>query len=286
MSIRARSSWLGFLLSLLVLIGCSSAESEITTSSADQDVDSASVSTTQMTEPTTTLQSTSTEARASPMRVLVFHKTTGFRHESIAAGVEALEIIGAESGFEVTATEEARVFSAGGLELFEVIVFLNTSGDILDETQQSAMEEFIASGKGFVGIHSAADTEYEWPWYGDLVGAYFESHPQPQIGVVETPRPGTHPVTEGLPGRLERFDEWYDFRERPPSDATVLALLDESSYEGATMGDPHPIVWAQEIHGGRSVYIGFGHTSETFEEREVRRLLDNALGWATRALGD
>jgi cytochrome c len=274
-------SWLGLLLALAVSMGCSSPDTDATvTSTTISDIESTNVATTGAAKPTTTLPSTSTTSGASPMRVLVFHKTAGFRHESIAAGVEALETIGAENGFEVTATEDAGVFSSDGLAVFQVIVFLNTTGDVLDESQQSAMEEFIASGKGFVGIHSAADTEYEWPWYGDLLGAYFESHPHPQNGVVEISQPDAHPVTEGLPDRLDRFDEWYDFREPPPSDTTILALLDESSYEGATMGEPHPIVWAQEIHGGRSVYIGFGHTSESFEEAVVRKLLHNAVRWA------
>ncbi len=161
-----------------------------------------------------------------------------------------------------------------------MIVFLNTTGDVLDEVEQEAMEGFMASGKGFVGIHSAADTEYDWPWYGELVGAYFDSHPEPQEATVVFPDPGSHPVTTGLPGRIQLVDEWYDFRSQPPPEATVLATVDETTYEGGTTGDPHPIVWSREVHGGRSVYVGFGHTDEGFDEPVFRSLLENAVTWA------
>ena len=267
---------IGILVALAILVGCSAQDSEATVTST----------TARNTESSTTAStgSASTTLGRSPMSVLVFHKTSGFRHEAITAGVEALEDLGADGGFEITATEDASIFSPDGLAPFRVIVFLNTTGDVLDPPQQSAMEEFISSAKGFVGVHSAADTEYDWPWYGELVGAYFDSHPQPQDALVEFVDPGAHPVTVGLGDQIERFDEWYDFRQRPPSDATILALVDETTYEGGMMGE-HPIVWAREVHGGRSVYIGFGHTPESFEEPAVRTLLDNAIRWVAAGEG-
>jgi cytochrome c len=148
---------------------------------------------------------------------------------------------------------------------------------VLDESQQEAMEEFIRAGNGFVGVHSAADTEYEWPWYGELVGVYFDTHPDPQPAIVELAE--SHPVVEGVPEQFERFDEWYNFRAHPKPEVTILATLDEASYEGGNMGDAHPIVWAHEYDGGRSTYIGFGHTPETFAEPVVRTLLMNAITW-------
>jgi cytochrome c len=271
----------GILVAVAILVGCSDQDSDATaTSTTASDTETSTVATTEIAESTTTRPSASTTMRGSPLSVLVFHKTEGFRHESISAGVEALEAIEADAGFEITATEDASVFSPDGLEPFRVIVFLNTTGDVLDEAQQSAMEGFISPGRGFVGVHSAADTEYDWPWYGELVGAYFDSHPQPQDALVDFVDPDAHPVTEGLPHQIERFDEWYDFRQRPPSNATILALVDEATYEGGTMGEPHPIVWAREVHGGRSVYIGFGHTNESFEEPLMRTLLENAIRWS------
>jgi len=232
-------------------------------------------------DPGTTEDATAT-TRARPDSVLVFHRTEGFRHESIPAGVAAVEELGDAAGYKVTATEDPSVFSPDGLRSFDVVVFLNTTGDVLNREQEAAMEEFIAAGRGFLGVHSAADTEYDWSWYGELVGAYFDGHPEPQEASVVFADPAGHPVSEGMPGQVERFDEWYDFRTAPPSGARILATVDESSYQGGTMGDPHPIAWAQEIHGGRSVYIGFGHTGESFDEPLVRTLMDNAINWVGR----
>lgn len=256
---------LALALALGLLAGCAAQDNNETTTSE------------------TSVQASTTRAQELSPGVLVFSKTAGFRHESIPAGVEATTEIARVAGFEATATEDASVFSSSSLESYDVIVFLNTTGDVLDASQQRAMEEFIASGKGFVGVHSAADTEYEWSWYGELVGAYFDGHPEPQQARVSFADPGSHPITEGMPAEVERFDEWYDFRSQPPSDATVLATLDESTYEGGAMGDPHPITWAREVHGGRSVYTGFGHTRESFEEPLVLDLLDNSIRWAAAA---
>jgi len=224
----------------------------------------------------TTTQPILTTSSVTPSpNVLVFHRTEGFRHDSIEAGIDAVVALG---GYQVTATEDPAIFTSAGLEPFAVVVFLNTTGDVLDDAQQRSLEQFIASGKGFVGVHSAADTEYDWDWYGGLVGAYFDSHPTPQTAVVQVT--ASHPVVEGLPDEMERFDEWYDFRSPPDGDVTVLAVVDESTYEGGAMGSNHPIVWAHEYEGGRAVYVGFGHTPESFEEPLVLTLLDNAFRWA------
>ena len=210
--------------------------------------------------------------------MLVFSRTEGFRHDSIEAGRDAIGGLGRAAGYEVTATEDPAIFSSAGLEPFAVVVFLNTTGDVLDDSQQRAMEEFTRSGRGFVGIHSAADTEYDWDWYGGLVGAYFDRHPEPQPASVEVI--ASHPVVEGVAQQFERFDEWYDFRAQPGPGVTVLATVDESTYEGGAMGANHPIVWAQEYDGGRSVYVGFGHTPDSFDEPLVMTLIDNAIRWA------
>ncbi|HEX2155209.1 MAG TPA: ThuA domain-containing protein [Acidimicrobiia bacterium] len=235
------------------------------------------------TEPATVPSSTippptsTTQPEPRTLEILVFHKTAGFAHESIGAGIEAFHHLGEEQSWKVTATDDAAVFSDTGLEPFRVIVFLNTTGDVLDESQEAAMERFVGDGGGYVGIHSAADTEYEWPWYGGLIGAYFTDHPAPQQASVAVQAPD-HPVAAGLPARLERFDEWYNFRRLP--EAEIIATLDEESYDGGTMGDPHPIIWAHEYDGGRSVYTGFGHTSESFSESEVLDHLVAAIRWA------
>lgn len=214
-------------------------------------------------------------------RLLVFHKTAEYRHSSIEAGLEAIDAIGEASGYEVESSQDATVFGLNSLSHYAVIVFLNTTGDILSSDQQKAMERFLGDGGGFVGIHAAADTEYAWRWYGELVGAYFESHPDPQPGRVRV-MVGDHEIVAGLPSEFEIVEEWYNFSSVPPDDVIVLATVDESTYEGGTMGDVHPMVWAHDRLGGRAVYIGFGHDAEAFSHPAIRVLLGNAILWTSQ----
>src|SRR5438067_11287908 len=197
--------------------------------------------------------------------VLVFSKTTGFRHDSIPQGIAAIEALGTEHGFAVESTEDAARFSDAMLARYKVVVFLNTTGNILDVGEKAAFERYIRSGGGFVGIHSASDTEYGWPWYGRLVGTWFASHPEIQRATVHIANPG-HPSMKGLPLLWERTDEWYNFRINPRGTVQVLAALDEATYSGGAMGADHPIVWCQDIDGGRSWYTAMGHTQESYAE--------------------
>jgi cytochrome c len=215
--------------------------------------------------------------------VLVFSKTTGFRHDSIPQGIAAIEGLGAEHGFAVDSTEDAERFSDAALAQYKAVVFLNTTGNILDTGEKAAFERYIRSGGGFVGIHSASDTEYEWPWYGRLVGAWFASHPQIQPATVHIANPH-HPSMKGLPALWERTDEWYNFRSNPRGAVQVLATLDEATYSGGAMGADHPIAWCQEVDGGRSWYTAMGHTKESYAEPLFRFHLlggiENAAGIA------
>jgi type 1 glutamine amidotransferase len=197
--------------------------------------------------------------------VLVFSKTTGFRHESIPQGIAVIMSLGTEHGFAVDSTEDAERFSDATLARYKAVIFLSTTGDILDAGQKAAFERYIRSGGGFVGIHSASDTEYQWAWYGRLVGAYFASHPQIQGATIRIADPD-HPSTSGLPALWERTDEWYNFRSNPGGVVHVLATLDERTYSGGTMGVDHPIAWCQAIDGGRSWYTAMGHTTESYAE--------------------
>lgn len=286
---RGVTALIGLLSLALLALGCSPRSSDSTsTSSLGGPTSTAAPSrdATTSTHPqlpvTTTSRPTQDDGDSGegPGTILVFHKTEGFRHQSIGAGISAVGEIAAVSGFTVTATEDSSVFSREGLDGVDVVVFMNTTGDVLGADEQTAMERFIASGGGFVGVHGAADTEYDWAWYGGLVGAYFDSHPQPQSARVQSPTPGAHPVSDGLPAGFEMVDEWYNFRTRPEPNVVILATLDETSYEGGTMGADHPIAWAHEYSGGRSVYLGFGHTDEAFRQPQVLQLLDNAIVWA------
>ena len=214
------------------------------------------------------------------LRALVFSKTAGFRHDSIPAGITAIQGLGAAKNWQVDTTEDASLFTASVLSHYDVVIFLSTTGDVLDAAQQTAFENYIKGGKGYVGIHAAADGEYDWRWYGNLVGAYFRNHPAgtPQATVVTEDL--TDPSTQGLPARWTRTDEWYNYKA--PSNASgddysprstpgvhVLLTMDESTYEeddGNTADDDHPISWCQRYDGGRSFYTGLGHTQASFQE--------------------
>ena len=182
--------------------------------------------------------------------VLVFSKTEGYRHSSIPAGREALETLGAEHGFRVVATEDAAYFSAADLREFAIVIFLNTTGDVLNETQQLAFQNYIRNGGGFVGVHAASDTEYDWEWYGQLVGARFRSHPEIQEALLRVVD-AEHPATAGLPLQWRRVDEWYNFNALQPG-IEVLIEIDESSYQGGENGEDHPIAWYREFFAASS----------------------------------
>jgi type 1 glutamine amidotransferase len=220
------------------------------------------------------------EPAARAARVLVLSKTAGFRHASIPAGVAAIRQLGRHNGFAVDATEDASRLDGDGLEPYRAVVFLSTTGDFLDGSEQDALKRFVERGGGWVGIHAAADAERGWPWYGELVGARFARHPAVQPATIHvTDR--RHPATISLPAVWHRTDEWYDFQSNPRSRVHVLATVDESTYQGGGMGADHPIAWCHTVGGGRSFYTALGHTTESFSEP---RFLDHLLGairWAS-----
>ncbi|GAB3268159.1 hypothetical protein GCM10027347_37470 [Larkinella harenae] len=212
--------------------------------------------------------------------ILVFSKTKGFRHKSIEPGKLGLIKLGRENGFSVDTTENAALFTHENLKKYKAVVFLSTTGDILNAEQQTAFEQYIKKGGGFVGIHAAADTEYEWPWYNQLVGAYFLSHPKQQnaeIVIVDK----KHLSTKMLPDRWKRYDEWYNYKSIVPG-IKVLGNLDEKTYEGGKNGDNHPFIWYREFDGGRSFYTGGGHTDESYSDPQF---MAHVLGGIKYAMG-
>jgi type 1 glutamine amidotransferase len=224
--------------------------------------------------------SASPAAEAELPRVLVFSRTLGFRHKSIPDGIAALREIGA-GRWETDATEDASAFTPGNLARYRAVVFLSTTGNVLDAGQQQALEGFVRAGGGWVGIHAAADTEYEWPWYGRLAGAWFLGHPKIQPATVRV-EDRSHPSTSMLPEQWVRTDEWYSFRRNPRADVHVLATLDERTYdpERTPMGADHPVAWFHEFEGGRSWYTAGGHTAESFREPLFREHLRGGIEWA------
>lgn len=217
-----------------------------------------------------------------PLNLLVFSRTTGYRHASIEDGVKMLEKLCDEHGYTMTHTEAPGVFNDESLAGYTVVIFLSTSGDVLDEAQQRAFERYIQSGGAFVGIHGASATEYDWVWYGKLVGAFFTKHPAIQEAVVRITEPD-HVCMHDLPNPWTRTDEWYNFRDVQP-DLTVLAEVDESSYEGGEMGEHHPIAWCHEFEGGRSFYTALGHTPESYTDPAFIGHVHRGILWAASGL--
>jgi type 1 glutamine amidotransferase len=215
--------------------------------------------------------------------VLVFHRTQGFRHESIPAGLSALTELARQGGFGLTATEDAQQFAA--LDAYDAVIFLSTTGDVLDASQQAAFEGFIAAGNGYVGIHAAADCEYDWPFYGNLVGAYFGGHSLVASATLNI-EPVTHPAVTGLVSPWPWTDEWYGFKTNPRPQVTVLMTVDETSYDPGQgmMGPDHPVAWYHAFQGGRAFYTALGHTSESFSDPQFRAHLLGGIQWAAGIL--
>lgn len=216
-------------------------------------------------------QDNSAEASSpeSMKRVLIFSKTSGWRHQSIEHGTEKLKQSLANKNIEVFSTEDPSIFNNSDLADFSALIFLNTTGDILNTAQQIAMERYIQAGGGYVGIHSASDTEHrgDWYWYRRLVGGVFAGHPSVPSNVQEARIKvlrKDHPSTSFMPDNFSIADEWYDFKSLSERRIDLLSI-DENSYNGGAHGVYHPIAWYHEFDGGRSFYTGLGHNKDNYD---------------------
>ena len=216
--------------------------------------------------------------------VLLFSKTAAFRHTSIPAALTAIKKMGVDNNFSVDATEDGSNFNDAFLNRYDVVAFVETTGDVLTDPQQAAFQKWYEAGHGYVGIHSATDTEYTWPWYGQLTGAYFRDHPNGTPTATVVVEDTTDPSTQGLPARWVRTDEWYNFQtnvnpvvngggndyDPRNSGVHVLLKMDESTYvegDGSDgVDDDHPISWCNRFDGGRMFYTAMGHTDGTYSE--------------------
>lgn len=242
----------GLILSMVFLMGCSDA--------ADQQ---------------------EAELESDTKNVLVFSKTGGWRHDSIETAQEALRGVGEAEDINFLFSEDADMFEEEFLTNFDAVIFLMTSQDVFEDHHRQAFKSYIRGGGGFVGVHSASDTEHDWPWFGALVGAYFEDHPNhPNVreAVVEVVD-ANHPATKMLPARWERADEWYNFYNLS-DEINVLLKMDTDSYEGSGHPGNHPIAWYHEYDGGRSFYTALGHTHESYSEPLFMEHLIGGLRYA------
>ncbi|MGL4632709.1 MAG: ThuA domain-containing protein [Leadbetterella sp.] len=227
-------------------------------------------------------------------KVLLFTKTAGFHHESILDGVAAIKKLGERHFFDVDWHEKASIFNENDLKAYSAIIFLSTTGDILTEDQQKSMEAFIKSGKGFVGLHAATDTEYGWEWYEKMIGMMFKIHPTNQTAYLDVQK-SDFPGMERWPKRMLWTDEWYEFSGQKSKDLTFLITIDEKSYnpevswgpekKGKGMGDFHPIAWYQKYDGGRAFYTALGHIPAVYQEQLFLDHIYGGIYWAATGKG-
>lgn len=229
-----------------------------------------------------TISASASIAQTSTKKVLVFSKTLGYHHKAIKQGIAAIQKLGLANGFGVDSTINSEKFTPVNLKQYAAVVFLNTTGDVLNEEQQTAFEKYIRSGGSFVGVHAAADCEYDWPWYNGLVGAYFAAHPAQQDATLNVLN-HKHLSTKHLPKEWIRKDEWYNFKSVAKG-LKVLITLDEQSYDPGKekMGSYHPAAWYRNYDGGRAFYTALGHTEASYEDP---LFLQHLLGGIKYALG-
>lgn len=218
-------------------------------------------------------------------KVLVFSKTMGFHHSSIAAGNLAILKLSSENNFDVDTTTDASKFTIENLKHYAAIVFLSTTGlssQLFTDQERLALTQYIKQGGGYVGIHAAADCCSDWQWYGNLCGAYFKAHPAQQLATLNIVD-STHVSTKHLPHQWTRKDEWYNYKWMAP-DLHVLIKIDEKSYDAgpAAMGADHPMAWYHNYDGGRAFYTELGHTDESYSDPLY---LQHLLGGIKYAVG-
>ena len=231
-----------------------------------------------------TLCMTANAVAADKGRVLVYSGSTGFRHDSIPAAVEALKSLGTKAGYTIDATEDPEVFTAEKLKPYKAIVLVSSTtwpkkpeGEWFVGEKREALQGFLKDGKGVLALHAAADSHYHWGWYGQMIGAYFDHHPKGTPKAVVTVVDSKHPATAKLPKTMERVDEWYYYQDFDPTMHVLITVDPKSIGEGEADVNPNPLVWYHDFGGGRVFYSGLGHTAENYSEPYMIDLLTGAL---------
>ena len=234
-----------------------------------------------------------TTLSAQQFKALLVTETGGWHHESIAAAIPAMQGLAKRNAFQLDQYQAGMKLTSEMLAPYDVVVFINTTGDIFDEDEQAAFEKFIQSGKGYVGIHAASDTEYDWPWYTQLVGRMFVIHPVIQTAMLDL-KSEKFPGLTRWPERLMWTDEWYEFTPEKTSGLNYLMTVDEKTFNpeadwgrvsGKGMGDFHPISWYHKFDGGRSFYTALGHMPEVYSEKLFLEHVYGGIYWAATGKG-
>ena len=231
---------------------------------------------------------------AEQFKAVLFTKTDGWHHDSINAGVTAIQQLAKLHDFEVFWTEDAnRWCNDQELAKYKVVIFLLTTGNVLNDEQQAAFERYVKKGGGFVGIHSASDTEYDWPWYAKMVGYMFHIHPAVQTATMKV-EDHNFPGMDRFAKRFLFTEEWYEFGAPKSDKLKFLLSVDERTYKpaadwgakkGAGMGNFHPIAWYQEYDGGRAFYTALGHLPATYSDPNFMHHVYGGIYWAATGNG-
>ena len=218
------------------------------------------------------------------LNLLLYTKTAGFRHKSITTGKDAFKLWAKQENWIIHNSESPTDVNTKHLSNIDVVVFLNTTLDVLDESSRKAFQRFINEGGGFVGIHAASDTEFNWPWYYQMIGAYFKNHPKVQVATLKIHQDTKHPSISHLKDSLTIKDEWYNFRDDVLKRVNVLMTIDENSYKGHNKDKSHPISWYHYFDGGRIFYTGMGHTLEIYKNPDFINHVKSAVNWAGKRI--
>jgi type 1 glutamine amidotransferase len=220
-------------------------------------------------------------------RVLVYSGSTGYRHESIPAAVASLKTLGEKAGYVIDASEDPEVFTAENLAKYKALVLVSNSTDPkkpesewFTGAKRDALQGFLKAGKGVIGLHAASDSHYNWGWYGQMIGGYFERHPKGTPKGTVTVVDAKHPATAKLPKTLERNDEWYYYKDFDPTVRVLITIDPKSIGEGEADVNPNPLVWCHDFGGGRAFYSALGHTNESWSEPYMISLMTGALAYA------
>lgn len=235
--------------------------------------------------------SSQSQNQMADLNILAFSKTAGYRHGAIPQSLVALGQLGVQNNWKITATEEGEIFTPENLSTFDLVIFVHTTKDILEEDQQEALQNYVETGGGLLALHTGADTEYDWPWYVEAIGGSFVGHPPSQEGklIIED---RSHPATEHFPDSTWIVtDEWYSFDRNPRKNVHVLISIDENSYdvdddrwfEGAKQRmDDHPLVWYKEVGKGKVFQTALGHEPELYHNPLFLKHLEGAISWTAK----
>lgn len=218
------------------------------------------------------------------LSVLVITKTNGFRHKSIPKSIEKMNDWAKAEHWSIDFSEDSTTINDMVLDQTDVLVFLNTKGNILGNPEKEALVRYINKGGGFVGIHLASGTETDWPWYHQMIGAEFKDHPKVQSAKMYVDHTFNHPSVDHFGDTFRIVDEWYNFKESVLPHVNVVLTLDENSYTGKKMGEDHPIAWYHYYEGGRVFYSGLGHTDEIYDSEDYRKHVVSAINWAGKKI--